>query len=111
MFDVGFWELCLIAVVALVVLGPERLPRAARTAGFLIGKARRAVTDLRVEIERELDLDDLRRMKQQQEKSLREAVEDTHSALTLEQNHAPSADVEAPKEEKPASDDDHHAAN
>jgi sec-independent protein translocase protein TatB len=111
MFDVGFWELCLIAIVALVVLGPERLPRAARTAGFLIGKARRAVTDLRTEIERELDLDDLRRMKQQQEKTLREAVDDTRSALKLERNSAPSVTSAEPQVEKTASEDDHHAAN
>jgi sec-independent protein translocase protein TatB len=82
MFDVGFWELCLIAVVALVVLGPERLPRAARTAGFLLGKARRAAADMKAEIERELDIDDLKRMKEQQEAKLRDVIDDTRSALT-----------------------------
>jgi len=57
MFDIGFWELAMIGVVALLVLGPERLPGAARTAGRLIGRARRTLSDLRRELEQEVDLD------------------------------------------------------
>ena len=64
MFDIGFWELCLIGVVALVVLGPEKLPRAARTAGLWMGKARRAIADVQAEVQRELDLEDLRHIGQ-----------------------------------------------
>lgn len=55
MFDIGFWELLLIAVIALVVVGPERLPGLARTIGFWIGKARRMVASVREEIDQELN--------------------------------------------------------
>ena len=69
MFDIGFWELCLIAVVALLILGPERLPSAARTAGKWIGKIRGMVANVKSEIDRELQLDEIRsKMKEQEEK-------------------------------------------
>jgi sec-independent protein translocase protein TatB len=61
MFDIGFWEICLVGVVALLVLGPEDLPRAARTVGLWLNKARREVTRMKSEIERELEVEDLRR--------------------------------------------------
>ena len=54
MFDVGFWELAIIGVVALVIVGPERLPGLARTAGLWVGKARRMVADVKRDIDREL---------------------------------------------------------
>ena len=72
MFDIGFWELCLIAVVALLILGPERLPIAARTAGLWIGKARRMIGSVKSEIDRELQLDEVRRRLQDEEVKLRE---------------------------------------
>ncbi|HED13472.1 MAG TPA: twin-arginine translocase subunit TatB [Gammaproteobacteria bacterium] len=59
MFDIGFWELALIGVVALVVVGPERLPALARTAGLWIGKARSMVADVKQDIQREIDRQDL----------------------------------------------------
>ena len=55
MFDIGFSELLLVGVVALLVLGPERLPIAARTVGRGLGQARRAMNALRAQVERELD--------------------------------------------------------
>jgi len=58
MFDVSFTELLVIAVVALVVIGPERLPRVARTVGHLMGRAQRYVTDVKREIRQELDAAD-----------------------------------------------------
>ena len=61
MFDVGMGEIGLIAVVALLVLGPERLPGAARTAGALLRKARQSWQSVRAEIERELAADELKR--------------------------------------------------
>jgi sec-independent protein translocase protein TatB len=61
MFDVGFSEIALIAVVALLVLGPERLPKAARTAGALLRRARASWQNVRGEIERELAAEDLRK--------------------------------------------------
>lgn len=54
MFDIGFWELAVIGVVALIILGPERLPGAARTAGLWIGKARRMFADVKADIDKEL---------------------------------------------------------
>ncbi|MGI9311160.1 MAG: Sec-independent protein translocase protein TatB [bacterium] len=59
MFDVGFWEVALISIVALVIIGPERLPAAARTAGLWIGKARRALREVKADINRELQAQDL----------------------------------------------------
>lgn len=61
MFDVGLGELLLIAVLALLVLGPERLPRAARTAGGLLRRARQSWAGVRAEVERELQAEDMRR--------------------------------------------------
>ena len=72
MFDIGFWELCLIATVALLVLGPERLPAAARTAGKWVAKIRNMVSNVKNEIDRELQLDDIRRKMAEQEEKLRE---------------------------------------
>lgn len=61
MFDIGFSEIALIAVVALLVLGPERLPKVARTAGALVRRARSSWHNVRGEIERELAAEDLRK--------------------------------------------------
>ena len=74
MFDIGFWELCIIAVVALLILGPERLPVAARTAGLWIGKARRMIGNVKDEIDRELQLDEVRRRLQEEEVKIREST-------------------------------------
>ena len=54
MFDVGFWEIAIVAVVALIVVGPERLPPLARTVGLWVGKARRMVADVKSDIDREV---------------------------------------------------------
>ena len=59
MFDVGFWEVSLIGVLALIVIGPERLPGVARTAGTWLGKARRMMADIKTDIKSELDESDL----------------------------------------------------
>jgi len=72
MFDIGFWELCVIAVVALLILGPERLPVAARTAGLWIGKARRLIGNVKTEIDRELQLDELRARLKDEEIKIKE---------------------------------------
>ena len=60
MFDVGFWEISLIAVICLLVVGPERLPKLARTLGAYVGKARRVVADVKAEVDRELKADEFR---------------------------------------------------
>ena len=59
MFDVGFWELLIIFVLGLIILGPERLPRVAAQIGRWVGKARRTAIHLRRQLERELELDEL----------------------------------------------------
>jgi sec-independent protein translocase protein TatB len=61
MFDIGFPELVLIAVVALLVIGPERLPEALRTLGLWLGRMRRSFTAVKTEIEKEIGMDDVRR--------------------------------------------------
>lgn len=63
MFDIGFSELIVIALVALIVIGPERLPRVARTLGALLGRAQRYVNDVKADIQREVDLDELKDIK------------------------------------------------
>ena len=60
MFDVGFTEIVLIAVIGLIVIGPERLPKAARTAGMWIGKIKRSVTTIQADVQRELAADEIR---------------------------------------------------
>jgi len=74
MFDIGFSELVVIGVVALLVLGPERLPRLARDAGRWLGRARRYVNRVREEIDREVELSELRRLRDEIEAKAREAV-------------------------------------
>ena len=64
MFDIGFSEIVVIAVVALVVLGPEKLPKTARTLGHLFGRLQRYVNDVKSDIKREIDLDELRKLQQ-----------------------------------------------
>ena len=76
MFDVGFSELIVIALVALIVIGPERLPRVARTLGALLGRAQRYVNDVKADIQREVDLDEL--------KSIRSTFQD--AAKSVEQS-------------------------
>jgi sec-independent protein translocase protein TatB len=73
MFDIGFGELLLIAVVALVVLGPERLPKAARFAGLWVRRARAQWYSVRAELERELEAEELKRSLQETQASLRQA--------------------------------------
>jgi sec-independent protein translocase protein TatB len=69
MFDIGFWELVLIGVIALLVIGPERLPRVARTAGLWIGRARRTLGSVKSEIDRELKAQELREILDRQARS------------------------------------------
>ena len=62
MFDIGFSELMVIAVVALIVIGPERLPKVARTAGILFGRMQRYVNDVKADISREMELEELKKL-------------------------------------------------
>jgi len=72
MFEIGFWEILLILVLALVIIGPERLPSAARKAGYYVGKARRYVEGVRSEVEAEFDITEFKRMLHNQEVQINE---------------------------------------
>lgn len=65
MFDIGFSELVVIGIVALLVLGPERLPKVARTTGHLLGRLQRYVSDVKSDINREMQLDELKRLQEE----------------------------------------------
>ncbi|SEL34934.1 Sec-independent protein translocase protein TatB [Halomonas daqiaonensis] len=75
MFDMGFLELMLIGVVGLLVLGPERLPKAARTLGLWIGKIKRTVSGMQREISAQLEAEELRQKLNDQQKKLDEGVQ------------------------------------
>ena len=75
MLDIGITKLMIIGGIALVVIGPERLPRVARMAGTLIGRAQRYVADVKAEVNRSVELEELQKMKEQFESAAREAFE------------------------------------
>jgi sec-independent protein translocase protein TatB len=83
MFDVGFWELAIIGVVALLVIGPERLPKVARTVGMWLGRARRMVASVKADIDRELAAEELKKTlaRQAESESLYEILEDTKQSI------------------------------
>ena len=71
MFDIGFSELLLVGILALIVVGPERMPRVARTAGLLLGRFQRYVNDVKADISREIQLDELKRLQSEMQESAR----------------------------------------
>jgi len=81
MFDIGFSELVLIAIVALLVIGPDRLPKVARTAGLWVGKMRGFVTSVKADIDHELAADELKKILKEQADSsgVHEIIEETKS--------------------------------
>lgn len=84
MFDISFTELLVIGVVALIVIGPERLPKVARTIGHLVGRAQRYVGDVKSDIQREIELDELRKLKEQMQdaaQSVKSSIQNTETAL------------------------------
>jgi len=66
MFEIGFWELIVVGVVAMIVVGPEQLPGLARKAGFWLGKARRMIAEVKADVDRELHLEELKQTLRQQ---------------------------------------------
>lgn len=74
MFDIGFLELLVVGVVGLLVLGPERLPRAARTAGLWLGKIKRSVSSMQREINSQLEAEELRQKLNEQQAKLDESL-------------------------------------
>lgn len=101
MFDVGFWELILIGVVALLVVGPERLPKLAYTAGKWLGKGRRVLSDVKREIDKEIKAEELKQVLDEQRKKanpLEEIIEETSSTMKDFKNETESALQDAQKE-------------
>ena len=103
MFDIGFSELVVIGLVALIVIGPERLPRVARTVGHLIGRLQRYVADVKADINREVELDELRKMRdsvQQAAASIETSVTAGLSSAEKDLNRSIAGDL--PSEAAPA---------
>ena len=103
MFDLGFSELMVIALVALVVIGPERLPRVARTMGHLAGRLQRYVADVKADINREVELDELRKMRDsvqgaasEMQSSFDQELRKTESELNAAASADASAEVSSP---------------
>ena len=87
MIDLGFDKIALIGAVALIVIGPEKLPKMARTVGHLFGKAQRYVADVKAEVNRSIELDELKKMRTQFE----DAARDVEQTVRTEVNEATSA--------------------
>jgi sec-independent protein translocase protein TatB len=105
MFDIGFSELLVIGLVALIVIGPERLPRVARTIGHLAGRLQRYVADVKADINREVELEELRKMKdtvQQAAAGIEDSVQSELNKAENELNAAanPVADATPPETPK-----------
>jgi sec-independent protein translocase protein TatB len=80
--DLGISKIALIGVVALIVIGPEKLPRVARTLGTMLGKAQRYVADVKAEVNRSMDLEELKKMKETVESAARDVETQVHTAST-----------------------------
>ena len=107
MFDIGFSELLVIGVVALIVIGPEKLPRVARTLGHLAGRLQRYVSDVKADINREIELEDLKKMRD----SMQQAASEFQSSVTSEVGKAEAElsktadDLNRAAEGKPAAEE------
>ena len=82
MIDLGLSKMALIGAVALIVIGPEKLPRVARTVGTLLGKAQRYVNDVKAEVNRSMELDELRKMKETVESAARDVENSVSTAAS-----------------------------
>ena len=83
MFDIGFSEIVVIGVVALIVIGPERLPKVARTLGHMFGRLQRYVNEVKADINREMELDELRKLQSQVQSAARD-IEQSVTQATRE---------------------------
>jgi sec-independent protein translocase protein TatB len=103
MFDVGFSELCLIGLVSLLVIGPERLPKVARIAGFWLGKTRSMMASVKAEIKQELQAEEFRQIvkehaaTKQFQQVLDEASDAAHSIKSSLEQQLPEDSVEQVK--------------
>lgn len=81
MIDIGLSKMALVGVVALIVIGPEKLPRVARTVGTLLGKAQRYVSDVKAEVNRSMELDELNKVRREFETAARDVGQSVSSSL------------------------------
>jgi len=95
MFDIGFSELVVIGLVALIVIGPERLPRVARTVGHLLGRLQRYVSDVKADINREIEIEELRKMRDSMQKAASEFESAASSELAKAETDLNSSVAEA----------------
>lgn len=93
MFDVAFSELIVIAIIALVIIGPEKLPRVARTMGAITGRLQRYMSTVKADIEREMQMEDLHKLEQQ----IRQNARQIQTELNLDRPDA----VETAHDQKP----------
>jgi sec-independent protein translocase protein TatB len=103
MFDIGFSELLVIGLVALIVIGPEKLPRMARTLGHLAGRLQRYVADVKADINREIELEELRKMRD----SMQQAASSFESSVQSELNKTETElnkSVQTAVQDQPAAD-------
>jgi sec-independent protein translocase protein TatB len=101
-FDVGFTELMVIALVGLIVIGPERLPKVARTVGHLLGRLQRYVGDVKSDISREMQLEELKRLQaqvQEQARDLERQVHDQMNTVETQLNQSILASAEKKADE------------
>ena len=82
MIDLGVSKIALIGAVALIVIGPEKLPRVARTLGTLLGKAQRYVADVKQEVNRSMELDEFKKMKEDVEGAARDVENSIHTSAS-----------------------------
>ena len=82
MLDLGLSKMALIGAVALIVIGPEKLPRVARTVGTLLGKAQRYVADVKAEVNRSMDLEELKKMKETVESAARDVEQSVQTTAS-----------------------------
>lgn len=105
MFDIGFTELLLVGLIALFVLGPERLPGAVRTAGLWIGRAKRSFANIKAEVEREIGADEIRRQLHNErildlEREMKQSI--MPSAPTAGSSQSPQSATPPPEPSEPA---------
>lgn len=101
MFDIGFTELMVVGVVALIVIGPERLPGLARTAGHLIGRLQRYVADVKADISREAEFDELRKTKDEVQRAASEFESSMNEDLRKAETDLNRSVAEAAGESEP----------
>ena len=103
MIDIGLSKMALIGAVALIVIGPEKLPRVARTVGTLLGKAQRYVADVKSEVNRSMELDELRKMKDSVENAARDVEQSIQtSASEFEKDWAAATEGASAALQEPA---------